>query len=238
MPTGDRVGSGHRVRFASDATRWLGIWLAASLNLKENRRRRHGKTREAEAMLRRMVNHYSVPLASARNLQAAIMQGTMLYASELTWNGKKGVEDQYQLAINRMARSKLGVYQSTPRSIVMAESGLTPARALLDHRRARFAQRFLARPQGGQGPEEIFKRESTLTARLRVEARVGREGRAEKQEWDVGRRFGGRIVVEKKDEALRTAKGWDKPNTVWTDGSRQESGAVRAARVYRSPEGG
>ena len=237
MPTGDQVGSGHRVRFASDVTRWLDIWLAAFLNLKENRRRRLGKTRQAEAMLRQMVNYYGVPLASARNLQAAIMQGTMLFASELTWNGKKGAEDQHELAISRMARSKLGVYQSTPRGIVMAESGSTPARALLDHRRARFAQQFLARPQGDQGPE-IFKRESTPTARLRVKARVEREGIAEKQEWDVGRRFGGRIVVEKKEVALRTAKGWDKPNTVWTDGSRQESGAVRAARVYRSPEGG
>ena len=68
-------------------------------------------------MLRRIVNHYGVPLVSARNLQATIVQGTMLYASELTWNGKKGVEDQYQLAINRMAQSTLGVYQSTPRGI-------------------------------------------------------------------------------------------------------------------------
>ena len=61
--------------------------------------------------------------------------------------------------------------------------------------------------------------------------RVGREGSAEKQEWDEGRRFGGRIVVEKKEEALRTTKGWDGPNTVWTDRSRQESGAVGAACV-------
>ena len=53
----------------------------------------------------------------------------------------------------------------------------------------------------------------------------GRGGSAEKQEWDEGRRFGGRIVV-KKEEALRTAKRWDQPDTVWTDGSRQEDGAV------------
>ena len=48
-----------------------------------------------------------------------------------------------------------------PRGIIMAESGFTPARALLDRRRARFAQRLYARPQGGQGPEEILEREST-----------------------------------------------------------------------------
>jgi hypothetical protein len=146
------------VRFAGEATRWLGIWLDASLNLEENRRRRIGKTRQAEAKLRRIVNQYGVPPASARNLQAAIVQGTMLYASELTWNGQDKVEGPYQLAINRMARATLGVHQSTPRGIIMAESGFTPARALLDHRRARFAQRLYARPQGGQGPEEILER--------------------------------------------------------------------------------
>ena len=67
-----------------------------------------GKTRQAEARLRRIVNQYGVPLASARNLQAAIVQGTMLYASELTWNGQDKVEGPYQLAINRMARATLG----------------------------------------------------------------------------------------------------------------------------------
>ena len=96
------------MRFAGEATRWLGIWLDASLNLEENRRRRIGKTRQAEAKLRRIVNQYGVPPASARNLQAAIVQGTMLYASELTWNGQDKVEGPYQLDINRMARATLG----------------------------------------------------------------------------------------------------------------------------------
>ena len=50
----------------------------------------------------------------------------MLYASELTWNGKDKVEDEYQLAINRMCRASLGAPQSTPRGIIMAESGFTP----------------------------------------------------------------------------------------------------------------
>ena len=65
-----------------------------------------------------------------------------------------------------------------------------------------------------------------------------RGGLAEKQEWEEGKKFGGRIVVEKKEEALRTAKEWDRPDTVWMDGSRQEDGAVGAACVWRSPEGG
>ena len=68
------------MRFACEATRWLGIWLDASLSLKENRRRRIGNTRQAEAKLRQIVGQYGIPSASARNLHAAIVQGTMLYA--------------------------------------------------------------------------------------------------------------------------------------------------------------
>ena len=125
--------------------------MDASLNLAENRRQRIGKTRQAEARLRRVVNQYGVPPAATRNLQAAIVQETILYASELTWNGGKEVEEEYQLAINRMGRASLGAFQSTPRGIyiVAAESGSKPARAPSNHRRARFAQRLHTRPGGG-----------------------------------------------------------------------------------------
>ena len=83
-----------------------------------------------------------------------------------------------------------------------------------------------------------MERKSTLTSRLKEAARVERRGgSAEKQEWEEGRRFGGRIVVEKKEEALRTAREWDRPDTVWTDGSRQENGRVGAACVWRNGEG-
>ena len=45
-------------------------------------------------------------------------------------------------------------------------------------------------------------------------------------------------MVEKEEEALRAVKGRDRPETIWTDSSRQESGAVGAACVWRSPEEG
>ena len=115
--------------------------------------RKIGKTRQAKARLRRIVNKYGVSPAAARNLQAAIIQGTMLYASELTWNGKDNVEREYQLAISRMGGASLGAFQTAPRGIIMAESGFTPAGALLVCRHARFAQRLVARSRGGQGPE-------------------------------------------------------------------------------------
>ena len=67
-----------------------------------------------------------------------------------------------------MGRATLGALQSTPVGIVKAESGLTPARALLDHRQALFAQRLQSRPAGGSpGPEVIMERRgAALTDRL------------------------------------------------------------------------
>ena len=113
----------------------------------------------------------------------------------------------------------------------MAESEFTPARAFLDHQRARFAQRLIARPQGVQGPEEILDRSAAITARLKNAARIDREGTAEMQRWSEAGRFPGRVVVEKRESALIMAKGWRGPDTVWTDGSRQENGEVGAACV-------
>ena len=98
------------------------------------------------------------PPASARNLQMAVIQGTLLYAAELTWSRRKSMEGEHQEAINCMGRATLGAFRSTSTGVVVAESKLTPARALLDHRQARLTQRLLARPQGGQGPEEILGR--------------------------------------------------------------------------------
>ena len=76
----------------------------------------------------------------------------MIYASELTWSGRTGMEGEYQKATKRMGRATLDVFRSTPLGIVAAESGLAPTRALLDHRQVRPTQRLYARPRGGDGP--------------------------------------------------------------------------------------
>ena len=89
----------------------------------------------------------------------------MLYAAELTWKGQKSFKDEYQLAINRMGRATLGAFQSTPRGIIAGKSGLTPARALLNHRQPRFTQRLYAIPHDSDGPEEILTRERSAPPR-------------------------------------------------------------------------
>lgn len=78
----------------------------------------------------------------------------MLYAAGPTRDGHAGVEGEleYQRVVNRMARSTLGAFRPTPLGILATESGLTPAKALLDHRQARFFRQLHARPRNGQGP--------------------------------------------------------------------------------------
>ena len=76
----------------------------------------------------------------------SLVQGSMLYAAELTWSGLKGVEGRYQRAINRMAKSAMGAFRTTAQGILAAESGPTPAKALLGRRRAMFAQMLLSKP--------------------------------------------------------------------------------------------
>ena len=139
-----------------ESTRWPWIWLASTLTLAENRRRGMGKTRQAKARLRRIVNRHGVPPAAAKNLQMTIAHGTMLYASEVTWDGKKGVGGEHQ-AINRMGRASLGTFRSTPLGALAAESKLALARALSNNRQASFAQRLLSRPVSQQGPEEVVR---------------------------------------------------------------------------------
>ena len=171
----------------------------------------------------------------ARNLQQVIVSGTMLYAQQLSWDGSKKTEREIQTVLNRMGRASLGVRQTTPIGIVTAESGLTPARALLDHTQAHFALRLLARSQGGGGQEEILeKRSLALTARIRERAGLRRRETCEAQVWDTLREFQREVFVDSKEEALRMAREWtDQERTVWTDGSRLNNGRVGAAWAWQ-----
>ena len=220
--------------FASEATRWLGVWLDSALTLRTSRRKALNRARAKETALKQLVTRRGLAPAVARNLQQAIVSGTMLYAQQLSWDGSKKVERETQVVLNRMGRASLGVRQTTPVGIVAAESGLTPARALLDHTQARFALRLLARPQGGGGQEEIMeKRSSALTARIRERAGLKRRETCEVQVWDTLREFQGEVFVDSKEEALRTAQEWtDLEQAVWTDGSRLDNGRVGAAWVW------
>lgn len=123
--------------------------LDSALHLRESRRRSMNRARAAEASIRRLVTKFGVPPSSARNLQQAIVQGTMLYPSELTWNGSK-MEGEIQTAINWMGRAFLGVRRTTPSASSQRRAvSLRPELCLTTARR--FALRLMARGRGPGG---------------------------------------------------------------------------------------
>ena len=133
-----------------------------------------------------------------------------------------------------MARSILGAFCST-QGILAGESGHTPARPLLDFRQARFTHRLLARPQGGGGPEEILQRsEGAIVRRLRAAAGTRAGETVEPQVWEEGRTFPGGFTIDGKGPAKETAQNWRRAGTIWTDGSRLDSGAIGAACAWQS----
>ena len=225
------------VPFARKATRWLGVWLDHSLSLRASRKRVLNRAKRADAAVQKMVGKYGVPPASARNLQQALIHGTLLYAAELSWKGTKKEERDVQVLSNKMGRASLGVRRTTPVGIVTAESALPPARALLDHRQASFALRLLMRPANSGGQEEILShRGSELTNRIQRRCGLKRGETAEAQVWEEFRELRAEVYVDKKEDALRKAKEWteeDQEDTVWTDGSRLEDGRVGAAIAFR-----
>ena len=136
-----------------------------------------------------------------------------------------------------MGKASLGAFRSTPLGTVTAESGLTPARALLSHRQASFARRLHARPRDGDGPGEILERDrSTLATRLRAAAALRRTETVRPQVW-VPRRFPGQIVIEDREGAIIAASQHGQVDTFWTDGSRLDNKRARAAVVWRLPSG-
>ena len=80
-------------------------------------------------------------------------------------------------------------------------------------------------------------KESALAARIREGCRLGRREAVEVQNWEEFRSRRGEVVVLSRKEVLRTAREWqDMSDTVWTDGSRLESGRVGAAVEFWEKE--
>ena len=119
------------------------------------------------------------------------------------------------------------------------ESGLTPARALLDHRQARFAQRPLARPQDRGGSEEILDRESAaVTRRLKAAAGTRPRETVEPQVWREDKVSPSHYSIGGGGSALERARNWRTGGTIWTDGSRLDSDGVgTVCGAWRAREG-
>jgi hypothetical protein len=116
------------------------------------------KAKSAEGRLQCLINKFGIPPASARNVQMAIVQATLLHSAELWWDGKVAATKQFQLAINRLARATLGCFPSTPLGPLLVEASMIPAVPLLNYRRARYAESLLGMPVDARndGPEAML----------------------------------------------------------------------------------
>ena len=108
---------------------------------------------------------------------------------------------------------------------------------MLDHRQSRYAQPLLARPQDGGGPKGVLERDSrAIASRLRAAFGI-KPGETEPQVWSQGRCFPGECSIDDEGPALETVRSWRVRDTIWTDGSRLDSGRVGAACAWQIREG-
>jgi len=131
------------IRFNTQATRWLGVWMDANLTFKEQLTRCVKNATEAEATLRTVTTAFNVVTERVSAIQMACVQAVALYRRELWWDPKEaGRRYDLQLLLNQQARSILGALPTTPWGALMTESGLTPAPGILDSRQQRFTARL------------------------------------------------------------------------------------------------
>ena len=95
--------------------------------------------------------------------------------------------------------------------------------------------RIASSPGHGEGRDQRRFWDGTPRSRRALGEPRPSAGRG--QEWSEARRFPGRIIIDEREPALRTASEWSRPDTIWTDSSRQDSGTVRAACAWRTQGG-
>lgn len=139
---------GHNIKFNDRATRWLGIWLDSGLTFATHINERLKKAHAAQARIRGLTKSYGLPPGLVRKIEIAAVQSIALFGAEIWWRGQKTHQEELQKLLNKQARAITGMYQSTPIGPLMSESGLVPARMMLDYRQQKYALRLLTLPDG------------------------------------------------------------------------------------------
>jgi len=232
------------IRFNKNATCWLGVLMDAHLTFKEHRNRCMKKARLAEARLQNLTNIYGVVLKSISPVEVACVNAVALYGSKLKWDPNKvRRQDDLQPVLNRQARYILCAPPTSPRGVLMRESGLTPARVILESRQQQFAAR-LGNACSNE-LKELHEDTSSGTPICRVVDAEHQHGQtAEGMCWpDLGNELVVKpIILEDKSIAKGTLQRWAREKEAevgvgvwmwWTDGSPSDTGRVGAAVVCK-----
>ena len=151
----------HPIPFNRRATRWLGIYLGSRLRFAEHVSRSAARARTAEKRLRSIVTRHGVPPITPRHLQGAIVSSTLMYGSEITWKGQRGMETVFRKNINRMARASLGVVQSTQIAFCRRRGGRCRPSPSQREGRAPLPRGWLRRPPLQRRPRVEYHRKKT-----------------------------------------------------------------------------
>jgi hypothetical protein len=199
-----------------------------------------GKARKAQHRLRRLTGNMGLVPENVRRTQVACVQAVALYGSELWWKGEGekgtiGRASDIQSLTNQQARAITGCFKSTNAGQLVLMSGLRPAHSLLNNRGRRYALRMATLPEGDQA-RELLGAPSELGTRLTTW--LGTTGRRESTILHQEVPLEADCIIHDR-EAAKTDAVRPRPGlTMWTDGSRLDSGACGYSVVWdHSPNG-
>ena len=254
---------GEVVFFNKEATQWLGTWLDNRFNFASHVSERMKKAKSAEFMIKQFSKTHGLCPRLVRRIQIAAVQFVALYRAELWWKGQKNYEKDLQKLINRQARSIKGMYQSSPISHLMNDSGLLPAYILLDSRQRAYTHRILSLPDsipikdilpvtlqtrdGNIQAEDLPEYDLVWTSNQQIRNYGPHLARQVSVQLSIdpaeevepilpnmpAQYFPGKIFMEEKSRAIEEAKNDQANLSLCCDGSKLSEGGVRTSVVWK-----
>jgi len=227
------------IAFNPAATRWLGVWLDSQLTLKEHHATRLKEGKKALGRLRRLTGQMGLAPVNCRKVMTACVQSTAMFGSELWWRGDTGGgtigrAEELQKEINKQARAITGCFQKTNLGALAMESGLRPAVAQLENRQRRFGLRLLSLPDGDQAREVVAAR-TVIGKRLKNSLTLAHRGTTETTVLLEDPEALDAATIQEDEKAAKAEAERSRPGiTMFTDGSRLDSGAAGYAVVWQN----
>jgi len=195
------------------------------------------KGRKVLARLKRLAGQMELMSDNYHKVMTAYVQLVVMYGTELCWKGEgkpgmSGGAGELQKLVNQEARAVTGCFRTTNLGALTMESRLRPATAQLDNRQRQFTAQLLSLPAGSEA-RGIMGAHSAIGRRL--EASIGYSGRVEGTEM-VSRpvKTDAVRIVEEQKRAIEEAEKDREGLTIFTNGSRLESGATGYGMAWKA----
>ena len=195
-----------------------------------------------------------------RKIQIVAVQAIALFGAEIWWHGQKMYQGEIQKLLNRQGRDITDMYQSTPVDPLMSESGLIPARILLDYRQRKYVYRLDGNPTKSVLPVTLRSGDRNAQPEEQPEddgiwaqqQKARNYGQHLAQQVSIGfcidpaygvepvvhqklTEFPSKIIIQDEKTAILEAKKDSSTLALWTDGSKVESRGAGAAVAWKNP---